>query len=620
MSAYYRNVLLLMVATAVGIAIYNIWILENTPPPIVYSTFLEDLDQGRIGKVHLKGGEITGEYVDGTPFSTYAPDVTALVSRLSEKKVSVSAESDRPSGFSSFLQGALPIILILGGWFIFTRMQKGKATGFAKGKARGLSQGDGKKVTFDDVAGIPEAKEELREIVEFLKTPQKYARLGGRIPKGVLLQGQPGTGKTLIAKAIAGEAGVPFYSISGSDFVEMYVGVGASRVRELFSEAKKCAPCIIFIDEIDAVGGRRSSGEIAGSHEEREQTLNALLVEMDGFESGETVVIVGATNRPDMLDPALLRPGRFDRQVTIPLPDIKGRLEILKVYAKKVVLAKGMDLSEIARSTPGFSGADLSNLVNEAALLAARQGKEAVDISDFEGSKDKILMGIERKSVVISEEERRTTAYHEAGHALVAKFLPETDPLHKITIIPRGRALGLTQQLPMDDRHVYSREYVVNRIKTLMGGRAAEEIVFDRRTTGASNDIAAATDLAYRMVCEWGMSDELAPLAYQRAQESFLGGSTIGRSISEKTAQDIDNEVKGLVERCYRETVDLLREHNALLHKLAEVLLLHETIDSEELDLVVGCVLAHTPGSREKHHSVIEFPARSRETVPGTGH
>jgi len=526
MSNYYRNVLWLFVATAVAVAAYNIWNLETTPPPVEYSVFLEALEEGKIAKVHLKGGEIRGVDTSGDPFSTFSPDVSGLVPKLIEKKVVVTAEQEKKSGIASLLENLLPMAVILAGWFIFMKTQQGgKASGFAKSKERVLTPSDGKGVTFEDVAGIPEAKEELQEIVEFLKNPAKYARLGGRIPKGVLLQGQPGTGKTLIAKAIAGEAQVPFYSISGSDFVEMYVGVGASRVRELFKEAKRSSPCIVFIDEIDAVGGRRSGGEVAGSHEEREQTLNALLVEMDGFESGETVVIVGATNRPDILDPALLRPGRFDRQVTIPLPDIKGRLEILKVHARRIVLMPGLDLSEVARSTPGFSGAELSNLVNEAALLAARHGKDAVDLVDFEEAKDKILMGVERKSVVISEDERRMTAYHEAGHALMAKFLPEADPLHKITIIPRGRALGLTQQLPIDDRHVYSREYLLSRIKILFGGRAAEEIIFNRRTTGASNDILAATDLAYRMISEWGMDDAVGPVAYVRAQEGYLGGA-----------------------------------------------------------------------------------------------
>jgi cell division protease FtsH len=442
------------------------------------------------------------------------------------------------------------------------------------------------RITFADVAGITEAKEELQEIVEFLKNPEKYSRLGGRIPKGVLLQGAPGTGKTLLAKAIAGEASVAFFSMGGSDFVEMFAGVGASRVRELFQEAKKSAPCLIFIDEIDAIGGRRSSGQSSGSSDEREQTLNALLVEMDGFASEDTVIMIAATNRPDILDPALLRPGRFDRQITLSLPDVKGRLKILEVHAKKIVTAREIDLPAIARSIPGFSGAEIGNLVNEAALMAARRNKDAVEMSDFEEAKDKIVMGLERKSIAVSEKDRRLTAYHEAGHAIVGLLMEETDPLHKITIIPRGRAMGLTQQVPLDDRLTYSRDYLLNRIAILMGGRAAEALVFNRLTTGASNDILQATDIAARLVGEWGMSVELGPVAYRHSGEGFLGDSGQPRPHSEMIARRIDEEIRKLVGDCYDQAADLLKKHNRFLHKFAEALLLNETMDAEEVDIV----------------------------------
>lgn len=588
MENYLRNAMIAFVVTVVGVVVYNIWSLENTPPALSYSEFLASIEDEQIRKVHIRGGQINGVDIFDRPFTTYAPDVQQIIPRLVEKNIQVTAEDDRPSGLSSILISILPMLVILAGWAIFLKMRGSKSSSFSKSKAKIFATG-GKRITFDDVAGIPEAKEELVEIIDFLQNPQKFSRLGGKIPKGVLLQGPPGTGKTMLAKAIAGEAGVPFFSISGSDFVEMFVGVGASRVRDLFKQAKQNAPCIIFIDEIDAVGRHRGASGSLGGQDEREQTLNALLVEMDGFESEDTVILVAATNRPDVLDPALLRPGRFDRQVTIPLPDVKGRRQILEVHAKKAVLGRNVDLDEVARMTPVFSGAELANLVNEAALMAARKEKNAIDMMDFEQARDKILMGIERKSVMISEKERKTTAYHEAGHAIVARILPEADPLHKISIIPRGRALGVTQQLPLDDRHTYSKEYLIARIKILLGGRAAEEIVLNQQTTGATNDLMAATEIATKMVCEWGMNDVVGPVTYMRESQGFLGGSGVHRQVSEATAQNIDREIKKLIEYCYEETLNELRQKSSMLHKLAEVLLVHETIDADEVDIVVEC-------------------------------
>jgi cell division protease FtsH len=445
------------------------------------------------------------------------------------------------------------------------------------------------KVTFEDVAGIEEAKEELGEIVEFLRDPKKFTRLGGRIPKGVLLMGSPGTGKTLLARAIAGEAGVPFFSISGSDFVEMFVGVGASRVRDLFVQGKKNAPCIIFIDEIDAVGRHRGAG-LGGGHDEREQTLNQLLVEMDGFESNEGVILISATNRPDVLDPALLRPGRFDRQVVVPAPDIKGREGILKVHLRKKLVSDNLDVSVLARGTPGFTGADIENMVNEAALMAARRGKDRVEMEDFEDAKDKVLMGAERKSLIISDEEKKTTAYHEAGHTLVAKLIPNTDPIHKVTIIPRGRALGLTQQLPLDEKHTYPKEYLLNNIAILMGGRAAEEIVLHMQTTGAGNDIERASDLARKMVCDYGMSEKLGPLTFGKKDEQIFLGREIAqhRDYSEETAQKIDEEVLGIVNRAYERTSDLIKDNLDTLHAMASALLEKETLTAKDIDDIMG--------------------------------
>jgi cell division protease FtsH len=483
-----------------------------------------------------------------------------------------------------------PFVLFLGLWFFLMRqMQIGgnKALSFGKSRARMLTE-ERKKVTFSDVAGIDEAKEEVLEIIEFLKDPRKFQKLGGRIPKGVLIVGPPGTGKTLLAKAIAGEAGVPFFSISGSDFVEMFVGVGASRVRDLFEQGKKHAPCIIFIDEIDAVGRLRGAG-LGGGHDEREQTLNQLLVEMDGFDTTEGVILIAATNRPDVLDPALLRPGRFDRQVVVNRPDLRGRSEILKVHTKKVPIASNVELEKIARGTPGFSGADLENLVNEAALWAARQNKKEVEVIDFEMAKDKVLMGAERKSMILSDEEKRTTAYHEAGHALMAKLLPGTDPVHKVTIIPRGRALGVTMQLPTDDRHNYSKEFLYNNLAILMGGRVAEELILKHITTGAGNDIERATDLARKMVCEWGMSEKLGPLTFGRKEEEiFLGRElTTKRDFSDQVALEIDLEIKRLVTENYERAKRLLTEHMRSLKALAEALLEKEVLDAPEIDQIL---------------------------------
>lgn len=583
--------LLLILLTAIGIIGYNVYLQETTPPTWSYTKFLDGLQDGKVRKVELAGGQI--QFVDTNEqlFTTFSPDIASLMPLLLERNVEIKAEPDPDARVGGLLQSLLPVILILGGWFIFTQAKSGKSSTFSKEKSSLLTPEKNSTVTFEDVAGISEAREELKEVVSFLKQPEKFSRLGGQLPKGVLLQGLPGTGKTLLAKAIAGEASVPFYSIGGSDFVEMFVGVGASRVRELFSEAKKNAPCIIFIDEIDAIGGKRSGGNATGSNDEREQTLNALLVEMDGFNSDETVIVIAATNRPDTLDPALLRPGRFDRQVTISLPDLKGRAKILAVHARKITISPHIELPAIAMAIPGFSGAEIANLVNEAALLAARNNKKMVEMNDFEEAKDKIIMGLARKNMVITEKERRVTAYHEAGHAIVAQILPETDPVHKITIMPRGRALGLTQQMPVDDRHTYSKEYLVNRIKTLLGGRIAEEIIFNQLTTGASNDLVGATEIAGRLVCEWGMSDVIGPIAHIQEQTDFMGGSSSTRPYSEQTAIAIDNEIKQIITDCYEETKQLLKENNKFLHKLAEALLVNETVDAEEMDIVWHCYL-----------------------------
>ena len=558
---------------------------------VMFSDFVEAVNSGRVASVVMQGKNITGVFKDGGEFKSYAPDDPELVKTLRDSGVRIQAKPDEDSGiWQSILVSWFPMLLLIAVWIFFMRQMQaggGKALAFGKSKARIVNSKEN-KVTFQDVAGIEEAKVELEEIIEFLRDPKKFTKLGGRIPKGVLLVGQPGTGKTLLARAIAGEADVPFFSISGSDFVEMFVGVGASRVRDLFNQGKKNAPCIIFIDEIDAVGRHRGAG-LGGGHDEREQTLNQLLVEMDGFESNEGVIIVAATNRPDVLDPALLRPGRFDRQIVVAIPDVKGREAILGVHTKKTVLSKAVDLSIVARGTPGFSGADLANLVNEAALLAARKNKKEIEISDLEEAKDKVLMGVERKSMIIPYEERRNAAYHEGGHALVARMIPGSDPIHKVTIIPRGRALGITQQLPIDERHTYPREYLMDNITILLGGRAAEELVLNHQTTGAGNDIERATEIARKMVCEWGMSEKLGPLNYGKKDELVFLGKEIQRQrdFSDETAQDIDGELRRIVTNCFDRARRILRDNNDVLHAIAKNLLEKEVLDGQEIDRII---------------------------------
>lgn len=558
---------------------------------VAFSDFSEALRADRISSVTIQGRHITGNFKDGKEFKTFAPDDPDLVKTLRERNVKITAKPDDESGLlQSIFISWFPMLLLIAVWIFFMRQMQsggGKAMAFGKSKAR-LFTGRENPVTFQDVAGIDEAKEELQEVIDFLVDPKKFTKLGGRIPKGVLLVGPPGTGKTLLARAIAGEANVPFFTISGSDFVEMFVGVGASRVRDLFTQAKKSSPCIIFIDEIDAVGRHRGAG-LGGGHDEREQTLNQLLVEMDGFEANEGVIVMSATNRPDVLDPALLRPGRFDRQIIVSTPDVKGREEILRVHTRKTLLSDDVDLSIIARGTPGFSGADLSNLVNEAALVAARRDKEAVEMDDFEHAKDKVLMGVERRSMIISLEERKLTAFHEAGHALVAKMIPGTDPIHKVTIIPRGRALGLTQQLPIDERHTYSKEYLLNNISILLGGRVAEELIIGQLTTGSGNDIERATKLARKMICEWGMSEKLGPLNYGKNEEHIFLGKEIARhrDFSERTAQEIDDELKALIDRCYAKATDIISGNIRTLNALANKLLETEVLDAQEIDVII---------------------------------
>ena len=557
---------------------------------ISFSDFMNQVDQGKVGEVTIIGAEVRGKYrEENAIFHTTVPaNYPDMITILREKGVSIKVKDVQGGTWSSWLLGLAPVLLLIGLWvFMIRQMQLGgnKALSFGKSRARLLSMQQ-KKVTFKDVAGVDEAKEELREIIEFLREAQKFQKLGGRIPKGVLLVGPPGTGKTLLARAVAGEANVPFFSISGSDFVEMFVGVGASRVRDLFEQGKKNAPCIIFIDEIDAVGRHRGAG-LGGGHDEREQTLNQLLVEMDGFESNEGVILIAATNRPDVLDPALLRPGRFDRRVVVPLPDVRGRDEILRVHTRRIPLHEDVDLMVIARGSPGFSGADLANLVNEAALNAARNNRKSVTMYDFELAKDKVLMGAERKSLLLSEKEKKVTAFHEAGHALVAVMLPEADPIHKVTIIPRGMALGVTMQLPLDDKHTYSKNYLETRIAIMMGGRLAEELFLDQRTTGAGNDIEQATELARKMVCEWGMS-ELGPITFGKKEEQIFLGREIAqhRDYSEETAIKIDREVRRIADQGYNTARRLLEENRDKLVRLAETLLERETLDANEIRLV----------------------------------
>jgi cell division protease FtsH len=606
LNPFYKNLALWLVITLMMVMLYNLFSKQHlSETNISYSEFLSMVDDKRISEVVIQGQELFVTDVNRNRFKVYAPEDKDLVQILREKGVVINAKppSENP-WYMSVLVSWFPMIVLIGVWIFFMRQMQaggGKALSFGKSRARLMSD-QSAKVTFEDVAGIDEAKEELIEIVEFLRDPKKFTRLGGRIPKGVLLVGPPGCGKTLLARAIAGEAGVPFFSISGSDFVEMFVGVGASRVRDLFVQGKKNAPCIIFIDEIDAVGRHRGAG-LGGGHDEREQTLNQLLVEMDGFESNEGVILISATNRPDVLDPALLRPGRFDRQVVVSMPDIRGREKILRVHMKKTPIDKDVNAVVLAKGTPGFSGADLENLVNEAALLAAKRNKEKIGMADFEDAKDKVYMGLERKSKVIKEEDRKVTAYHEGGHALVARFLPETDAVNKITIVPRGRAAGVTWFLP-EERDFKYKDQLESELAVAFGGRVAEEIVFKRISTGAANDIKQATDLAQQMIRSWGMSDNLGPLSYAKGEEHVFLGREIAqhRDYSESTAQKIDEEINNLIKNAYERAKSVLNENLDILHQLAERLLEKETVMGKELDELIHSL---RPG--------IDLPSRSAE-------
>jgi len=594
-SQIFKNLILWLVIFVAIIALYQ---FINTPRKefveLPYSEFLTYVKNDKIKSLEISDNKIKGVLKspekDKSNFKSVGPVNDDLVNRLENKGVDFSFKPESESSITSILINWAPLIILIVLMVLFMRqIQAGgtKAMSFGKNRARMLSESQN-KVTFKDVAGIDEAKEEVQEIVEFLKSPKKFTQLGGKIPKGILLVGSPGTGKTLLAKAIAGEAGVPFFIISGSDFVEMFVGVGASRVRDLFVQAKKNAPCIIFVDELDAVGRHRGAG-LGGGHDEREQTLNQLLVEMDGFEGNEGIIVMAATNRPDVLDPALLRPGRFDRQVVVPRPDVRGREAILKVHSKNVPVNTDVDLSVIARSTPGFSGADLKNLVNESALHAARSGRNKISMDDFEYAKDKVMMGVERKSLLISDKEKKITAFHEAGHALVAKLTPEADPIHKVTIVPRGMALGVTQQLPLEDKYTHSRSYLNSMIMVLLGGRAAEEIIFNERTSGAGNDLERVTDIARRMVCEWGMSEELGPVTFGKSDEQIFLGKELStnKDYSEEIAILIDREIKRIVTENYNKAKKLIEDNLEILKELANMLLSQEVVDSKELEELV---------------------------------
>ncbi len=618
MNPFYKNLALWLVITLMMIMLYNLFNQQKiSEANLSYTEFLSMVDAGRVSEVTIQGQELFVTNTNGDRFKVFSPQDSDLIGILRKEGVSIKAKPPAESPwYMSVLVSWFPMLLLIGVWIFFMRQMQsggGKALSFGKSRARLLSD-QSSRVTFADVAGIDEAKEELGEIVEFLKEPKKFTRLGGRIPKGVLLMGPPGTGKTLLARAIAGEAGVPFFSISGSDFVEMFVGVGASRVRDLFVQGKKNAPCIIFIDEIDAVGRHRGAG-LGGGHDEREQTLNQLLVEMDGFESNEGVILISATNRPDVLDPALLRPGRFDRQVVVSLPDIKGRQEILKVHMKKSPIGPDVNLLNLAKGTPGFSGADLENLVNEAALLAAKRNKEKVDMQDLEDAKDKVYMGLERKSKVIKEEDRKTTAYHEAGHALVARFLPHTDAVNKITIIPRGRAAGITWFLP-EERDFKYKDQLESELSVAFGGRVAEEIVFNRISTGAANDIKQATELAQNMIRAWGMSEKLGPLSYAKNDEQIFLGREIAqhRDYSEETAKKIDEEIIDLIRKSYNLAKKVLQENSDILHKLAERLLEKETVMGAELDELI---LSMRPGMKLPSKPADDLETQSEKKAPG---
>jgi cell division protease FtsH len=623
MNSNYRNLALWAIIGVLLIALFNLFQSpqqRGSTRDVAYSEFLQELDNGRIKSVTISGDRITGNYVDSTTgFQTYSPGDATLVARLEGRGVTINArpESDGSNSIFGYLLSWLPMILILGVWIFFMRQMQsgsGRAMGFGKSKAKLLTEAHG-RVTFQDVAGVDEAKEDLEEIVEFLRDPQKFQRLGGKIPRGVLLVGPPGTGKTLLARSVAGEADVPFFTISGSDFVEMFVGVGASRVRDMFEQAKKNSPCIIFIDEIDAVGRHRGAG-LGGGNDEREQTLNQLLVEMDGFEANESVILIAATNRPDVLDPALMRPGRFDRQVVVPNPDIIGREKILKVHVRNVPLAPNVDLKVVARGTPGFSGADLANLVNEAALMAARRDKRLVTMAEFEDAKDKVMMGAERRSTAMTQEEKKLTAFHESGHAILALNVPSADPLHKATIIPRGRALGMVMQLPEGDRYSMSYKYMVSRLAIMMGGRVAEEIKFgkDNITSGAASDIEQATKLARAMVTQWGFSDQLGHVAYgENQQEVFLGHSVAQqKNVSEETAQIIDAEVRRLIEEAYDTARKVLTRKKKDWIALAEGLLEYETLSGNEIKQLLA-------GEKPSRDMGDDTPASRGSAVPKAG-
>jgi len=596
MKNFGKTLAIWIVISVLVLIFYNFFFSEKGFYPtlntnnVSYSEFLEKVNNNQIKEVTIEGKKIIGKLSSGDQIITYAPDDTELIPLLKQKNIKIVAKPENQNSWlTSFLISWLPFLILIVLWIVFLKQLQptNKPFSFIKSRAKLIKEGN-TKVTFNDVAGIEEVKEELQDIVEFLKNPQKFTKLGARIPKGILLVGPPGTGKTLLAKAIAGEAGVPFFSISGSDFVEMFVGVGAARVRDLFSQAKAHAPCIIFIDEIDAVGRQRGAG-LGGGHDEREQTLNQLLVEMDGFDTGEGIVVLAATNRPDILDPALLRPGRFDRQVYVPPPDVNGREAILRLYAKKFKVDESIDFKAIAKGTPGFTGADLENMLNEAALLAAKKGKEKIGTEDLEEAKDKILIGKERKGVILNEEERKIIAYHEAGHALVAYYLPDPDPVHKISIIPRGQALGVTQQLPLDDRHIYTEEYLLKKITVLLGGRVSEELVFNKVSSGAQDDLKKATQIARKMVCNWGMSKKLGPVTFGRSEEHiFLGREMFQiKDFSEETARIIDEEVKNIILSCYEKAKTILNQYLHKLHKIAQTLLEEETIDADRFKLIL---------------------------------
>ncbi len=624
MNQFYKNLALWLVISLLMILLFNMMTQKDQEQTSInYSSFLSAVDDGRVNEVIIQGQQIEGRYEDGTKFKTHVPPDVELIPQLKEKGVVIEAKPDEDQGFwFTLLISWGPILLLIAVWIFFMRQMQsggGKAMSFGKSKAKLLSESQ-VRITFSDVAGIEEAKDELEEIVSYLKDPKKYSRLGGKIPKGVLLVGPPGTGKTLLARAIAGEAGVPFFSISGSDFVEMFVGVGASRVRDLFLQGKKNAPCIIFIDEIDAVGRHRGAG-LGGGHDEREQTLNQLLVEMDGFESNEGVILIAATNRPDVLDPALLRPGRFDRQVVVPPPDVRGREKILQVHARKVPTAEDVNLGVVAKGTPGFSGADLANLINEAALLAARKNEDKVTMEDLESAKDKVMMGAERRSMVITEEEKKVTAYHEAGHAVVAYFLPGADPVHKVSIIPRGRAMGVTMYLPQEEKYNETKLSLSTRICTLLGGRIAEEMTFPSITSGAANDLERATHIARKMVCEWGMSEKLGPLTFGEKEGEIFLGRDMGHSknYSESTAVTIDEEIRRIIQESYQRTRDILEKNREGLGRVAEALLERENLDGAQIRrMVFGDEQPPEPGEEEGE---VIAPAQGpclEEVAPGT--